>query len=464
MNLVIVGDSLLDIDIDGPAHRLSPDGPAPVIEVASTTSRAGGAALAARMLADDGEDVTLVTRIGTTEHGQSLRAQLRGVTLVASDTAATPVKARVRTSGHAVARLDLDVEPQAEMTVTAPMLEAIAGADAILVSDYGAGVTAAPLLRAALQKGARRVPLVWDPHPRGSAPVEGTTVVVPNAAEAASASDLSVDGSEAAVEAATRLVAKWKALAVAVTRGSEGAVFVEHGDDGLRHAVIRAAAVEANDPCGAGDRLAATVVSSLGAGHDTVTAVRHGVEAASAFLKAGGVSQALGRAGGADAVVEDAATLAARVRAQGGIVVATGGCFDILHAGHARTLAAARAMGDCLIVCLNSDDSVRRLKGEGRPIMGHSDREALLRALECVDAVVVFSEDSPVRAIEALKPHVWVKGGDYAERELEEAATLATWGGKVMVAPYVPGRSTTAFAAALSPAGARQLHPHDHSG
>jgi len=123
--------------------------------------------------------------------------------------------------------------------------------------------------------------------------------------------------------------------------------------------------------------------------------------------------------------------------------VATGGCFDLLHPGHVRTLEAARALGDCLVVCLNSDASVRRLKGEGRPLVAQDDRGAVLRALRCVDAVLVFDEDTPAAALERLRPDVWAKGGDYAGRELPESAVLRRWGGQVVVVPFLDGRSST---------------------
>ncbi|WP_107248067.1 D-glycero-beta-D-manno-heptose 1-phosphate adenylyltransferase, partial [Carbonactinospora thermoautotrophica] len=135
-----------------------------------------------------------------------------------------------------------------------------------------------------------------------------------------------------------------------------------------------------------------------------------------------------------------------RVRAAGGTVVATGGCFDLLHAGHVSTLRAARALGDCLVVCLNSDESVRRLKGPGRPFVPQEDRAKVLQALECVDAVLVFDEDTPEAALDRLRPDVWAKGGDYADATLPEAALLARWGGQVVVLPYVDGRSTTNLA------------------
>ncbi|HEX8803246.1 MAG TPA: adenylyltransferase/cytidyltransferase family protein, partial [Acidimicrobiales bacterium] len=135
--------------------------------------------------------------------------------------------------------------------------------------------------------------------------------------------------------------------------------------------------------------------------------------------------------------------LAARVRASGGTVVAAGGCFDLLHPGHLRTLEAARALGDCLVVCLNGDASVRRLKGAGRPVNPQADRARLLLGLRCVDAVAVFDEDTPEAVLRRLRPHVFAKGGDYTGVEIPEAATLAEWDGRVVVLPLVAGRSTT---------------------
>jgi D-beta-D-heptose 7-phosphate kinase / D-beta-D-heptose 1-phosphate adenosyltransferase len=132
-----------------------------------------------------------------------------------------------------------------------------------------------------------------------------------------------------------------------------------------------------------------------------------------------------------------------RVRARGGTVVATGGCFDLLHAGHVHTLQAARSLGDCLIVCLNSDVSVRSIKGSDRPLVPEEDRAAVLGALDCVDAVVLFDEDTPWAVLNSLRPDVFAKGGDYEVSDLPEARLLASWGGRAVVLPYVAGRSTT---------------------
>jgi rfaE bifunctional protein nucleotidyltransferase chain/domain len=155
----------------------------------------------------------------------------------------------------------------------------------------------------------------------------------------------------------------------------------------------------------------------------------------------------------------DGAAFATGVRARGGRVVATGGCFDLLHVGHLSLLQNARKLGDSLVVCLNSDASVERLKGRGRPIVPQRERAAMLRELRCVDAVTIFDEDTPAEALAAVRPDVYVKGGDYDHASLPERALVESWGGIVVIAPYVEGRSTTSIAAAAMNVGAAVAHP-----
>jgi rfaE bifunctional protein nucleotidyltransferase chain/domain len=243
----------------------------------------------------------------------------------------------------------------------------------------------------------------------------------------------------------------------AMTAALDGVDAVVVADYGRGVAAVPAPSVSAGDPCGAGDRLAAGVAVALAGGADVPDAVSAGVVAASEYLAAGGVAALFADVGAAPLPVPGADRDALRtvhdVRSAGGTVVATGGCFDLLHAGHARTLSAARALGDCLVVCLNSDSSVRALKGPDRPIMTQDDRVELLLALDCVDAVVVFDEHTPDEALRRFRPDVWAKGGDYTASELPEAETLAEWGGRVVTVPFHPGRSTTRLAAALEHVG-----------
>ncbi|SEB35587.1 rfaE bifunctional protein, domain I/rfaE bifunctional protein, domain II [Paramicrobacterium humi] len=445
MRIVVVGDVLLDRDVAGTSERLSPDAPVPVVDVCHATRRAGGAGLVATMLAAD-TDVRLVTVLSDDDNADELRSAIEGITVIAGPSGApTPVKTRVSSSGHAVVRLDEGCEPAPVPDVTEAMLAEIANADVLLVADYGRGLTANERLRDALTERGRTVPVVWDPHPKGAAPVCSSAVVTPNLSEAAASAGLPVT-LDTAFEAGRVLRDRWECAAVAVTVGERGVVVTS--DDALP-VHVPAPAVGEVDPCGAGDRFAASVALGLARGDDLTAAVGRAVTETGRFLRDGGVASLDTASVPLRSRVEDAFLVARDTRAAGGTVVATGGCFDLLHAGHARTLAAARDLGDCLVVCLNSDDSVRRLKGPERPIMTQADRIDLLLSLACVDAVLVFDEDTPEAALRRLQPDVWVKGGDYSASSLPEAAALAEWGGRAVTVPYHPGRSTTRLASAI---------------
>ena len=472
MKVTVVGDVLLDVDINGTATRLSPDAPVPVVDVAHIRRRAGGAGLVATLLARDGHDVALVTAVSDDDGASHLRRALAGVAILAgAPLAPTPTKTRVRIGTHPMVRFDEGCAPAPSPSCTGEMLAAIASAEAVIVADYGRGITANPDIRTALADAARHVPVVWDPHPAGSEPVPGVAVVTPNFAEARAAAKAGgLDPSNiAAADAGKHLLDRWRSNAVLVTTGEDGAVLVERGGPGK---IIPAPKTTVDDPCGAGDRLAGSLAVYLGLGLGLPGAAARAVEDASAFLAKGGASSLATETSTPDAAgnsqpvrakaspvvelfgrfqgLEPGIQLARTVRASGGTVVATGGCFDLLHAGHARTLAAARSMGDCLIVCLNSDDSVRRLKGAHRPIVSMEDRAELLLALTCVDAVVVFDEDTPEACLNQLRPDIWVKGGDYEPHELPEASLVAVWGGRCVTVPFHPARSTSGLAEALA--------------
>ena len=457
MSLVIVGDCLLDVDLVGSVDRVCPDAPALVVDEDTRRPRPGGAGLAALLAARAGEPVTLVTALADDDEAEVLRAQLGRVPVVAGPAnTPTPVKTRVRADGHTLARIDRT--RAGKPTVTAEMLAALRSADAILVSDYGRGLTGDAALRDVLAELAGRVPVVWDPHPKGAPPVRGVTLVTPNLDEARRMSGQAGAGVTAAESAATALRARWRAGAVTVTLGGRGALLAWACDDGEKTRLVPAPPVAVADPCGAGDRFAVAVTAAL-MRHETVpAAVEQAVAAAARFVAEGGAAEITGGSFPAEAAEPETDLAAARalaesVRARGGTVVATGGCFDLLHAGHIRTLSAARALGDCLVVCMNSDDSVRALKGPGRPLNGEADRAEVLRALGCVDHVVVFAESSPERVLAELRPDVWVKGGDYTPETLPETELVRGWGGEVVVVPYHDGRSTTRLARMLSETG-----------
>lgn len=450
MRIVIVGDTLLDRDLTGESTRLSPDAPVPVVDIHHTRHRPGGAGLVATLLAGQAR-VSLVTVLSEDAGAEQLRAALaatsRGpVRLVAGPSGApTPVKTRLSAAGHPVARIDEGCAPPPLPRASAEMIAEIHRGDVILVADYGRGLTANADIRAAITDRGRSVPVVWDPHLRGTDPVPGCAVVTPNLPEAAVLADLPGDF-ETAFTAGEHLRRRWAAEAVAVTAGERGVVLTRAEELALH---IPARAVGEADTCGAGDRFAASLALALGGGDDLAAAALRGVTDTAEFLRTGGVARLDSALIPLRTAAGNAFDTARQVRAAGGRVVATGGCFDLMHAGHARTLAGARQLGDCLIVCLNSDASVRRLKGPQRPIMTETDRAELLRSLACVDAVVVFEEDTPEELLRTLQPDVWVKGGDYNPDTLPEAAALAEWGGRVVALPYHPGRSTTRLASAV---------------
>jgi rfaE bifunctional protein nucleotidyltransferase chain/domain len=468
--IVVLGDALLDIDVVGTVRRLCPDAPAPVLDDVVERVRPGGAALAAHLLALDGHDVVLVAPLADDDDAARLRAALHASVevLAVPHDGGTPVKKRMCAGERVLLRVDTgaigDIGALPDCTV-----DALASAGAVLVADYGRGLAEQAGVRAAVAGLNRSVPVVWDPHPRGARPVAGVRLVTPNIDEALGwASRLGVetpsddpgDRLAGACRVAPGLATAWEAGAVAVTVGDLGAV-VSYAS-GVP-AVMPADEIRHADTCGAGDRFASAAAAALADGAVTSEAVQEAVHAAGTFVAAGGAAGLADPASRPpdhqppdhqpsghqrpdhqrpDAVVRD-------VRRAGGTVVATGGCFDLLHAGHVETLRAARRLGDCLVVCLNSDESVRRLKGAGRPVVDQVDRRRLLEALSDVDAVVVFDEDTPERVLRELRPDVWAKGGDYAGTDLPEAPVVASWGGTVVVLPYLQGRSTTQLVRAV---------------
>jgi D-beta-D-heptose 7-phosphate kinase/D-beta-D-heptose 1-phosphate adenosyltransferase len=442
--LVVVGDALLDVDVEGYVERLSPDAPVPVLDEGVEIARPGGAGLAAVLVAGDGRPVTLITALARDRAGDQLRSLLtaRGIDVVDLGLqGATPEKVRFRAGERSLMRLDRGGDAGSVGPVGDGAREAIDDAAGVLVSDYGRGVSAERRLRDLVAAAAERIPVTWDPHPRGPAPPPGLALATPNERELRRFEETPATDLDADFRRALSLRARWAVDALCVTRGAAGATLVRDGHPPL---VAPAPAVRGGDPCGAGDRFASRAASRLADGWRLDDAMVDAVACASSFVAAGGARSLHDGPPAADRdAPADGAALARRVRQQGGTVVATGGCFDLLHAGHVRTLEAARRLGDALVVCLNSDSSIARLKGADRPLVPQEDRAAVLAALGCVDAVVVFDEDTPERVLEEIRPHVWVKGGDYDGATLPEERALRRWGGRAVLVPYVEGRSTT---------------------
>jgi rfaE bifunctional protein nucleotidyltransferase chain/domain len=463
LRLLVIGDTLLDRDVAGRVERVCPDAPVPVVDVADVHERPGGAGLAALLACRRGVEVTLATGLARDGVGDRVRELLCGRVELHDVRPGTPTvcKTRVRVQGQSLLRLDdtgqvLGGDAAAvrdEPEVDVDLLRRLLGrCDAVLVSDYGGPLTRDPAVRSSLAAFVAEVPMVWDPHPRGGDPVAGAALCTPNGAEArhfvAAAGPPGTDLTAVDLpEQAAALQRHWRARAVCVTDGERGAVTaLEDGELAVSRAMPCPNGV---DTCGAGDRFSAGVAVALGRGASPFSAVLEAHADVGRWLTEGGVGgiildrddidRDIGRrdaGASADEVVE-------RVRARGGTVVATGGCFDVLHAGHLALLEQARALGDCLVVLLNSDASVRRLKGASRPVHSAADRGRLLEGLACVDAVMVFEDDDPTATLARLRPDVWVKGGDYRDQDLPEARTVRALGGRVALVPYLDGHSTT---------------------
>lgn len=444
--VLVVGDAFLDVDVSGAADRLSPDGPVPVVTQAQTTRRGGGAALTAALARRAGADVTLLTALGRDRAGEEVRrwSARHGVDVIDvghGDQGVTGIKTRIRVDRTTVTRVDRPpTAPELRFGAALDRLRS-SDVDVVLASDYGLGLLSHAELRQALADGP---PVVWDPHPRGAHPVPGARVLTPNLGELAG---MTADAGGPSgrspmarrIDAARRLLTATGAGAIALTCGEEGALVVEEGIPPLAvtgHPVV-------GDACGAGDCFAAELAVLLGQGQLLSDAVVRAVHRAGELVAMGGVAAVEAAPDGVGSG-EDAESVVRRVRSAGGVVVATGGCFDLIHVGHVELIRAAARLGDCLVVLLNSDRSVTDLKGPGRPVVGQEDRAAVLLAMSDVDAVVVFDESTPVETLRRLRPDVFVKGGDYhSPLSIPERATVAEWGGEVVVVPYVSGRSTS---------------------
>ena len=431
--ITVIGDALLDRDIIGSAERLCPDAPVPVVDERGVDERPGGAALTACLARDLGAEVRLVAPIADDEAGDRLCGLLadRGVSLFpCATTGSTIEKVRVRVGEQSLLRIDRG-RPGELFKLPDELDDVLASSDALLVSDYGCGTTGSAAVRVAIGSVVRtRTAVVWDPHPRGTAPIDGTTIATPNREEAARFSGQQCRDLIGCVAAARALRTSWRAGAVAVTLGRDGAVLVT--GPGAPLAVPVDEPVDGVDCCGAGDAFVAAATVALGRGAVVSEAVEVAVGAAADFV-----------VGRSPTGTHRPTARAALNLDNGGVVVATSGCFDLLHSGHVHLLERARRLGDRLVVLLNSDASVRRLKGAGRPLQVEADRAAVLRSMSCVDEVLVFDEDTPVAALDRLRPAVFVKGGDYAASDIPEAAAVSAWNGTVVTLPFLSGRSTT---------------------
>ncbi len=458
--VLVLGDVLLDGWLTGRPSRLCREAPVPVVDLVRSRYACGGAANTAANAAALGARVALVAAVGADTAGDRLRERLAEQGVVARLATVrdrrTPVKTRLLADGQVVARVDEGStgpvpERAAGWLVELAEAELAAGTDALVVCDYGAGTLTGPV-RDWLARVRDRLPLfVVDAHDLASWAHLRPDLVTPNFAEAAALlpyRDAGPDGrGDWVARYAAELAGSAGAGTVAVTLDADGAVLLEDGRATVR---TRTRPVPNGHAIGAGDSYVAAFTLALVAGGTAGEAAELAQRAAEVAVRGAGTAVCsaadLVAATAPAGPVVDAHGLARLVdgyRAHGRRIVFTNGCFDVLHRGHVGYLAEAARLGDVLVVAVNSDESVRRLKGHDRPVNPAEDRVAVLAALASVDHVVVFEEDSPRDLIELVRPDVYVKGGDYPPELIPEAPLVRRLGGEVRAMEYLPDRSTS---------------------
>jgi D-beta-D-heptose 7-phosphate kinase/D-beta-D-heptose 1-phosphate adenosyltransferase len=461
--VLVIGEAMLDSYLAGMADHLCREAPVPIVTISSRDDMPGGASNAAANVRALGGDVRLLSAIGADHAGRLLRsalvrAHVSPVDLVVSPARRTLAKQRIVADGQMLLRFDEGSSDAVDGAIERKLLRRLrrlhAWAEVILISDYGYGILTDGMIAmlAELQRSHPR-PLLVDAKQLERHQSLAPTAVKPNYGEATELLGLArlgvtVDRAAQMAEHAERLLDACNARYAAVTLDSDGALLLERDVAAYR---TYARPTSNDHASGAGDTFAAAFALALGAGADGAAATE--IASASAAVAVGKQATATCTAdelleqlsGGPERMLE-LERLARRValaRSQGRRIVFTNGCFDILHRGHVAYLNRAKALGDLLIVGLNSDESVRRLKGDGRPINTLEDRAQVLGALSCVDHIVAFDDDSPVELIRALRPDVYAKGGDYRLDRLPEAPLVQELGGEVRILPFVDDRSTS---------------------
>lgn len=458
----VVGDIMLDEYAEGGVERISPEAPVPVLRVKSLESRLGGAGNVARQVATLGAHVSLAGLIGPDAAGDAV---LRLSTASAIDTRAvrrlaarqTTRKLRALAHNQQLVRLDWEDPAPCPTADAGWMLEQLRSGrapDVVILSDYAKGVLTDPFLASVAEAAASTgIRVVVDPKRRDLGAYPRGSVMTPNLRELETATGTRCDPEDttAIAAAAQRLAAQVDAAALVVKRGARGMLVASAHGPCLP---IPARGRALFDATGAGDTVVAVLATALAAGAPLGNAARIANAAGGiAVGDIGAVSvtpvEIVERMTGARSrKVFDRPALVAQAHdwhAIGKRLVVTNGCFDLLHAGHLALLHQAAEYGDVLIVAVNSDASVQRLKGSARPLVPERERAAMLAALACVDAVTLFDEDTPLSLLEAIHPDVLVKGQDYAVEQVVGRELVESTGGSVVLVPLVPDRSTTAL-------------------
>jgi D-beta-D-heptose 7-phosphate kinase / D-beta-D-heptose 1-phosphate adenosyltransferase len=460
LHVWVVGDLMLDEYVTGAVERISPEAPVPVVRVQATEHRLGGAANVARQIAALGGRVSLAGTIGEDEAGEKLLQLCSAAhidTRAVCSLAARRTTRKLRVLGHAQQLLRLDWEDSqgharelSERVVA--MLAAGARPDAIILSDYAKGMLT-PETIAVVARVRGSAPLVVDPKHRDFARYRGATAVTPNLRELEAAAGRTLDADDTAgVAAAARALLETAGLdSLVVTLGNRGMLVVPAHAPEIAVPAIRR---EVYDVTGAGDTAIAVLALALAARAPLAHAARLANAAAgvavcqigAVAVSAASIRDALAaRPDGKLLTRQELSARAAAWRTAGKRIVLSNGCFDLLHAGHLALLGHAAKLGDVLVLAINSDASVRRLKGPERPLVPESERAALLAALTFVDAVTIFDEDTPLAVLEAVKPDVLVKGGDYQPSEVIGRELVEAAGGRVEIVPLMLEKSTTSL-------------------
>lgn len=460
---LVIGDLMLDRYLWGEVERISPEAPVPVVVLKNETECAGGSANVAANLVGLGIATRLIGFIGKDDNGSRLQ---RAIADLGVDTQGLlhaeqhPTIAKTRIIGGHQQMMRVDRENRAAysgqdmQSLQQAAQRHLAERPAVVVlSDYAKGVLTPELCQAVIGHARQLgIPVLVDPKGRDYGKYRGATALTPNKRETAEACRVDVHDSAVLLEAAARMRQDLQLDFLAVTRGEEGVSLIE--DDHSLH--IPATARQVFDVSGAGDTVVATLAAGLIAGLDRREALHLANLAAGVVVgKVGTVPISrtellhellLENSSQQANKVCDLTTLLPRVAAWRAVsqrIVFTNGCFDLLHAGHVTYLEGARKLGDRLIVGLNTDRSVSALKGPSRPVIHEADRARVMAALESVDAVILFDEDTPLNLIHAIRPDVLAKGSDYTEDMVVGGTEVKSWGGTVALVELVPGRSTS---------------------
>ncbi len=460
-SVLVVGDVMLDRYVYGQVERISPEAPVPILAIDRELAIPGGAGNVVRNLTALGAAVAFISVVGDDQAGSDLTALIGGQPniepwLLVQGGRITTLKTRYLSAGQQLLRADREetspVQPRLAERLLRIARDAMAATSITVLSDYQKGLMTGelPTLLIAAAREAGR-PIIVDPKGPDYARYAGADVVMPNRTDLAEATGMRVDTEAAIVAAATALRQRHGFGAVLVTRGNDGMTLLDNS--GALH--FPAEAAEVFDIAGAGDTVAATLAAGLAARLDLPVAVRLANIAAgivvgkvgTAVAREADLVAALSPLGGTLRKIasrEAAIEHVQRWHHKGWRVGFTNGCFDLLHPGHLRLLEEAREACDRLVVGLNSDAGVRRLKGAGRPVQPEAARAAMLASLASVDLVTVFDEDTPEAVITALHPDLLVKGANYALDQVIGGDLVRGWGGRVVLVDLVTGHSTTA--------------------